>query len=213
MRGETSRSYPGRPAWAAHVPPSLPPVGLARKLGTKRRNSPRAVQKSAEVVVPILECQSRREGPNDEEQGRAFDRLGARDMDLSKFFDRIQHDIDTLCPRRFRLIDMLCPRRFVFPGFRWCSLNTVNPRVDLRRISCGALPRVDHLSIIKQSNPPEARHPRGALKTILLGEQRSKLQSTINRRVAGSSPIRGAIAHPQPMWFRPFVRLDAPSKD
>ena len=33
------------------------------------------MQESAEVVLPILEFQSRREGPNDEEQGGAIDQL------------------------------------------------------------------------------------------------------------------------------------------
>jgi hypothetical protein len=36
------------------------------------------VQESAEVVVVILEFQSSHEGPNDEEQGGAYDRLAAR---------------------------------------------------------------------------------------------------------------------------------------
>ena len=37
------------------------------------------MQESAEVIVPILENQSRRDGPNDEEQGGVIDRLAARE--------------------------------------------------------------------------------------------------------------------------------------
>jgi hypothetical protein len=44
-----------------------------------RRKPTRAVQESAEVVVPLVAHQRLREGPNDEEQGRAFDRLDARE--------------------------------------------------------------------------------------------------------------------------------------
>ena len=50
--------------------PSFAPASKAcLKGGTRRSNPQRARQESAEVVVPILEVQSRREGPNDEEQG------------------------------------------------------------------------------------------------------------------------------------------------
>ena len=57
------------------MPSSLPPVGLARTRGTDRRKLARVVQESAEVVVPAVAHQRPREGPNDEGQGRALDRL------------------------------------------------------------------------------------------------------------------------------------------
>src|SRR6056297_2441736 len=76
---ETSRSYPGRSAQLGRGQASLQPVGLARNPGTDRWKPLRAVQKSAEVMVPILERQSRREGPNDEEQGGAIGSLTARE--------------------------------------------------------------------------------------------------------------------------------------
>ena len=58
---------------------SLRPVGLAQNIGTLQCKLPRAVQNSAEVIVPNLEAQSRWEGPNNEEQGGAIGTLAAKE--------------------------------------------------------------------------------------------------------------------------------------
>src|SRR6056297_3020449 len=76
---ETSRAYPGRSAQAGRGQPLLQRVGLARKPGTERRKPIWAVQKSAEVVIPNFDSQSKREGPNDEEQGGAIGSLATRE--------------------------------------------------------------------------------------------------------------------------------------
>jgi hypothetical protein len=69
---DSLRSYPGRSGRpsaegpATRVSLQLRRVGLARKYGTGPRKRSRAVQKSAQVIVPSRTYHCGREGPNDE---------------------------------------------------------------------------------------------------------------------------------------------------
>ena len=122
---ETLRSYPGRPArWLASRR-SLQRVGLVRKVGTSRSNSRRAMQESAEVILPTLECQSRREGPNDEEQGGATNELGSRILLRPEWTDpaRVDQPAFRLSQRETQEQSVL---RFTeppdaVPHVRWCG--------------------------------------------------------------------------------------------
>ena len=81
---DSSRSYPGRSAWPSEEGPAtrvslqLRRVGLARNSGTESRKRIRAMQKSAEVIVPSRTHHCGREGLNDEVGGGVFVRLDAR---------------------------------------------------------------------------------------------------------------------------------------